>query len=138
MSKRKILIVDDIELIRKTLGEMVNADPMLEVCGYANDGAEAVKAAAAQDPDLVLLDLEMPEWDGMGFLRHYRHQTRGKVIVLSGKVGGALKPIGDAAIREGADAVISKSGTGGTGGNPDDSTQREIIATIYELLEIEN
>ena len=135
MSKKKILVVDDVELMRKTMGDIVNSDPGLEVVGYAEDGMQAVKVAADKHPDLILLDLEMPEWDGMGFLRHYRHQYEGKVIVLSAKVGGRLKPIGDAALRSGADAVLEKPmGEADASGRPSAESCKIIIDKIYEVL----
>ena len=70
-----------------------------------------------------------------GFLRHFRHKYEGKVIVLSGRVGGAFKPIGMAAERSGADAVVSKP-TGKAGDGITDSLGEELKSKIYELLEI--
>lgn len=135
MSTKRVLIVDDSELMRKVLTDFISGDPKLEVCGEAADGMEAVKVADELKPDLILLDMEMPEWDGMGFLRHFRHKYEGKVIVLSGRVGGAFKPIGMAAERSGADAVVSKP-TGKAGDGITDSLGEELKSKIYELLEI--
>ena len=135
MSTKRILIVDDSELMRKVLTDFITADPKLEVCGEAADGMQAVKVADELQPDLILLDMEMPEWDGMGFLRHFRHKYDGKVIVLSGRVGGAFKPIGMAAERSGADAVVSKP-TGKAGEGITDSLGEELRSKIYELLEL--
>lgn len=135
MSTKRVLIVDDSELMRKVLSEFITNDPNLEVCGEASDGMQAVKVADELQPDLILLDMEMPEWDGMGFLRHFRHKYNGKVIVLSGRVGGAFKPIGMAAERSGADAVMSKP-TGKAGEGITDTLGEELQAKIYELLEI--
>lgn len=132
MTKKRILVVDDQEIMRNIMAEIVNSDPNLEVCGFANDGAQAVKAVNSLSPDLVLLDLEMPEWDGMGFLRHYRSNFEGKVVVLSGKVAGALRPIGDAARRQGADEVLEKPT--GEGGKPTPADTKLIIDTIYKTL----
>ena len=89
--------------MRKVLTDFISGDPKLEVCGEAADGMEAVKVADELKPDLILLDMEMPEWDGMGFLRHFRHKYEGKVIVLSGRVGGHSNPSGWQ-LRSGADA----------------------------------
>ena len=135
MTTKRILIVDDSDLMRKVLTEFISADPKLEVCGEAADGMQAVKVADELQPDLILLDMEMPEWDGMGFLRHFRHKYEGKVIVLSGRVGGAFKPIGMAAERSGADAVMSKP-TGKAGEEMTDTLGQELKAKIYELLEL--
>ena len=134
MSTKRVLIVDDSELMRKVLTDFISGDPKLEVCGEAADGMEAVKVADELKPDLILLDMEMPEWDGMGFLRHYRSNFQGKVVVLSGKVGGALRPIGDAARRQGADEVLEKPK--GDGGKPTAEDTKMIIDTIYKVLEL--
>ena len=56
MTKKKILVVDDQEIMRNIMAEIVNADENLEVCGFANDGMQAVKQVDALSPDLVLLD----------------------------------------------------------------------------------
>lgn len=133
LGMKTILIVDDSKVMRDSLEEIVNNDPNLQVCGFAKDGAEAIKAASSLSPDLVLLDMEMPEWDGMGFLRHYRHEYSGKVIVLSAIVSGVMKPIGSAAEKHGADAVMPKpKGSELDGGEGELGTQ--LVAKIYEIL----
>jgi len=121
--------------MRTLLCEIVNADPNLEVIAMAEDGMDAVKIVTDNPPDLLLLDLEMPRWDGLNFLRHYRSKIDAKVVVLSGVVGGKKAPIGAAALRYGADAVVEKRVGDGDGGT-DGSAKNEIIETIYKLLEI--
>ena len=134
MSTKRVLIVDDSELMRKVLTDFISGDPKLEVCGEAADGMEAVKVADELKPDLILLDMEMPEWDGMGFCVISDTNTKVKSL-SSGRVGGAFKPIGMAAERSGADAVVSKP-TGKAGDGITDSLGEELKSKIYELLEI--
>jgi DNA-binding NarL/FixJ family response regulator len=56
----RILIADTSELYREMLKMVVEARPWLEVMGTVSDGCQAVEAVAAQHPDLVLMDLELP------------------------------------------------------------------------------
>jgi DNA-binding NarL/FixJ family response regulator len=60
-----VLIVDDQDLVRTGLEMIVGAAPDLEVVGQATDGAEAVRAAQRLRPDVVLMDVRMPEMDGI-------------------------------------------------------------------------
>jgi DNA-binding NarL/FixJ family response regulator len=61
----RVLIADDHEVVRQGLRTFLELDPELEVAGEAADGAEAVHAARRLRPDVVLMDLLMPEIDGV-------------------------------------------------------------------------
>jgi two-component system LytT family response regulator len=66
--KWKALIVDDEELARKLLREMLNLHPEIEVAAECANGMEAVKAAAEHKPDLLFLDVQMPKLTGFDVL----------------------------------------------------------------------
>ncbi|MFJ8386176.1 response regulator [Streptomyces sp. NPDC094438] len=84
MSVTRIVVADDHALFREALGELLNAQPSMTVVGYACDGAEAVRCAAAQQPDLLLLDLQMPSNHGPGTVRGVlRVAPRTRVLFLS-------------------------------------------------------
>jgi len=61
----KVLIVDDQVLIRAGIAAILRAAPGYEVTGEAHDGAEAVTMAERTEPDVVLMDIRMPEMDGI-------------------------------------------------------------------------
>lgn len=61
----RILIADDHSVVRQGLRIFLSADPELEVCGEARDGAEALALARKLSPDVVLMDLLMPVMDGI-------------------------------------------------------------------------
>jgi two-component system LytT family response regulator len=65
----RALVVDDEELARRRLCRLLAAEPDVVVVGECADGREAVAAIGALAPDLVLLDVRMPEVDGFGVLR---------------------------------------------------------------------
>ena len=67
-TKIKTLIVDDEPLARERLRKMLEAEPEIELLGECADGRAAVEVIQKQSPDLVFLDVQMPELDGFGVL----------------------------------------------------------------------
>jgi DNA-binding NarL/FixJ family response regulator len=79
-----LLIVDDHPVVRDGLRGMFAGDDRFRVLGEAANGREALTVAAATDPDVVLLDLRMPEMDGVSTIRALRDQgARARVLVLT-------------------------------------------------------
>jgi two-component system chemotaxis response regulator CheB len=72
MAKIRILVVDDAVVFRRIVTEELNKDPALEVVGTAANGRIALARMAALAPDVVILDVEMPEMDGLAALRALR------------------------------------------------------------------
>ncbi len=71
----RILVVDDHPVVRDGLVAMLGTQPDFEVVSEAATGLEAVQKAASYRPDLVLLDLEMPDIDGVEALRQMRERN---------------------------------------------------------------
>ncbi|MBJ7471957.1 MAG: response regulator transcription factor [Solirubrobacteraceae bacterium] len=61
----RVLIADDQALVRAGFSALVDAEPGLEVCAVANDGVEAVARVKDHRPDIVLMDVRMPQLDGL-------------------------------------------------------------------------
>lgn len=84
LTQHSILVVDDDHSMRQMLTEYLRGH------GYRVDGAatavEAVKAFAANQYDLVLLDLGLPDGDGVELARHWREQTSVAIIYITGRV----------------------------------------------------
>src|SRR5687768_10740227 len=68
MERIRTLIVDDEKPARRRLAELLGREPEIEVTGEARDGREAVDLVQAQTPDLMFLDIQMPDLDGFGVL----------------------------------------------------------------------
>ena len=79
----RVLIADDTAFNRKVLSEMLSRTPGVEVVGTAYDGRVAIKRIAQLRPDVVTLDLEMPELDGFAVLRWAMASHPLPVIVVS-------------------------------------------------------
>ncbi|TAK14085.1 MAG: response regulator transcription factor, partial [Anaerolineae bacterium] len=65
MKTIRILVADDHPVVRDGLVAILSTQPDFEVVGEAGDGKQALELAASQQPDLMLLDLEMPLKDGV-------------------------------------------------------------------------
>jgi two-component system, LytTR family, response regulator len=79
----RILIADDEDIARQILREHVEAIPALEVAGEASTGAETLARIIELKPDLVLLDLQMPELDGLSVVRSLRGQRTPLIIFVT-------------------------------------------------------
>jgi two-component system chemotaxis response regulator CheB len=80
----RVLVVDDSAYNRQTITSMLESRDNVEVVGRATNGKEALKLAFDLDPDVITLDLEMPEMDGFSFLRLLMSRKPIPVVVISG------------------------------------------------------
>jgi two-component system chemotaxis response regulator CheB len=102
----RVLIVDDSAFARTVLSRVLRASGGIEVIGTARDGDDALARIAELDPDVVTLDLTMPQLDGIGVLRALAGRPRPRVIVVS--VSTIDSAIGVEALALGAIDLISK------------------------------
>lgn len=113
----KVFFADDSSVVRRLLGDVLQADPRIDVVGMAKNGAEAIGEFARAKPDVVLLDVEMPVMDGVdaaGVIRSMDAQipiimfssitTRGGEATLDALANGAndyvTKPMGTGHVSE--------------------------------------
>ena len=78
----RVLVVDDQAVVRDATRMMLEASPVFQAVGEAASGREALAAIEALAPDLVLLDVRMPEMDGLETARRIRATQRPPVVVL--------------------------------------------------------
>jgi two-component system, chemotaxis family, protein-glutamate methylesterase/glutaminase len=84
--KIKVLVVEDSPTVRELLLHVLNAEPDLEVTGTARNGAEAVAAVKRQRPDVVTMDIQMPQLDGYAATRAIMECCPVPIVVVSNTV----------------------------------------------------
>jgi NarL family two-component system response regulator LiaR len=80
----RVLVVDDHLVVRKGIRALLGTEPGIEVVGEAGNGAEAVAEAARLQPDVILMDLVMPEMDGIAAIGQIvADQPAARILVLT-------------------------------------------------------
>ncbi|HYQ17323.1 MAG TPA: chemotaxis-specific protein-glutamate methyltransferase CheB [Polyangiaceae bacterium] len=109
MKKIRVLVVDDSAFARKVLRQVLSRSPHIEVVGTAHDGLDALERILELKPDVITLDLMMPNLDGMGVLHALKKldgATAPRVVVVS--MSDAQGDLAIAALREGATDLVQK------------------------------
>lgn len=132
MKKIRILVVDDSAYNRMVISKMLVSDETIDVVATASDGVEAVSKTLRLAPDVITLDLEMPNMDGFTFLRWLMKERPTPVLVLSGRsdsrsVFRALE-LGAVDFLAKPEARISKSLEG---------IKDELLSKIHAILNLE-
>jgi two-component system chemotaxis response regulator CheB len=103
----RVLVVDDSAFARKVVREVLQKSPQIEVVGIARDGLDALEMIADLKPDVITLDLVMPQLDGLGVLRALSEQEDPpRVVVVS--MADEDSELGVAALVAGAYDVVHK------------------------------
>ncbi len=77
----KLLVVDDSAFVRSVLAKKLAADPEIEVVGTARDGVDALKQVKRLKPDVVTMDVTMPQLDGLGALERIMDEIPTAVVI---------------------------------------------------------
>ena len=102
----RILTVDDHPILRKGLAALVNAEPDLKLVAEASNGKEAIEAFRSHQPDITLMDIQMPGLDGIEAIKAIRTEfPEAKIIILTTYTGDAQIV---RALKAGARAYILK------------------------------
>src|SRR5262245_27277357 len=80
---RTVLVVDDSAFMRQMVSQIVDASEDFRVVGTARDGLEAVRKVHELDPDVVTLDIDMPQLDGLNSLGYIMSETPRPVVMLA-------------------------------------------------------
>lgn len=81
-SVTRILLADDHALLREGLANMLDSEPGLAVVGQAGNGQEAVEMTFSLQPDVLLMDVKMPQMDGLAATRHIKSRNKDQRILL--------------------------------------------------------
>ena len=82
MRPLRILVADDHEVMRTGVRALIEHEPGWQVCGTATNGQEAVETAKKLKPEVVVLDMTMPELDGLEALRQIKHALPNTEVVI--------------------------------------------------------
>lgn len=122
MKRTRILLVDDHPLLRKGMLQLLELDPGFEAVGEAGNGEQALQLARQQQPDLILLDLNMAGMGGVETLESLRAAgIRARIVVLT--VSDSDEDV-VAALRAGADGYLLK-----------DMEPEDLMASLHRIIE---
>lgn len=83
MGKIKIIIADDSDFVRDGMKIILDVDDDFDVIGCARNGREAIEIAKENVPDIFLMDIQMPEMDGIEATKYIVENNLGKVLILT-------------------------------------------------------
>ncbi len=117
----RLLIADDHAFVRSGLRSMLRGEPGIEIVGEARNGREAVDLCRSLGPDLVLMDVRMPEMDGLEATRAIKHE-RPKVVILM------------VTMHENRNYILEATKAGATGYVLKDASREELISAVRRAV----
>ena len=120
----RLLIADDHALVRSGLRSMLQREPGIEIVGEARNGREAVKLCRSLRPDLVLMDVRMPDMDGLEATRAIKreHPETGVLMVT---------------MHENRDYMLEATKAGAAGYVLKDAPRNELVSAVRRVADAE-
>ncbi len=118
----RLLIADDHALVRSGLRSMLQREPGIEIVGEARNGREAVELCRSLRPDLVLMDVRMPEMDGLEATRAIKHQRPETGVLM-------------VTMHENRDYMLEATKAGAAGYVLKDAAREELIAAVRRVMD---
>jgi two-component system chemotaxis response regulator CheB len=129
----RVMVVDDSVVVRKIVTDVLSADPDIEVVGTAVNGKVAVAKLEQLKPDLITMDIEMPEMNGIEAVRAIRAlRNRVPIVMFSTLTDRGASATLDA-LSAGANDYVTKPANVGSVGQSMDSVRQQLIPKIKGL-----
>ncbi|SOD95291.1 protein-glutamate methylesterase/protein-glutamine glutaminase [Blastococcus haudaquaticus] len=133
MNPIRVMVVDDSVVVRKIVTDVLSADPDIEVVGTAVNGRIAVSKLEQLKPDLVTMDIEMPEMNGIEAVRAIRAtRNRVPIVMFSTLTERGASATLDA-LSAGANEYVTKPANVGSVGQSMESVREQLIPKIKAL-----
>ncbi len=130
----RVLIVEDSAVERELLTHILESDSRMQVVGVAEDGEKALSAVERLKPDVITMDIHMPNLDGFDTTRRIMETNPVPIIIVSGSYNANDANKSFRAIEAGALAILRKPGGPGHPDYPNDAA--ELIRTVKMMSEI--
>jgi two-component system, chemotaxis family, protein-glutamate methylesterase/glutaminase len=133
MPKIRILVVDDSVVVRRMVSDVLVADPELEIAGTAANGKIALAKIPQVNPDIVILDVEMPELDGLGTLVGIRKLLPNLPVIMYSTLTQRGAEATLEALSKGASDYVTKPSNVGSAAQGLERIRTELIPKIKAL-----
>lgn len=133
MPRTRVLVVDDAVVVRKIVTDALAADPTLEVVGTAPNGRIALSKIPQLNPDIITLDVEMPEMDGLQTLVALRQRYPTLPVIMFSTLTERGKTVTMDALLKGANDYVTKPANVGSVAEAIERIREQLIPKIHQL-----
>ncbi|MCC6590760.1 MAG: chemotaxis response regulator protein-glutamate methylesterase [Bryobacterales bacterium] len=130
----RVLIVDDSVVIRRLVSHALEAYPFIEVIGVAGNGAAAIEKIRQSKPDVVTLDIEMPEMDGLTALKKIRREFPDVRVVMFSTLTERGVAVTFEALALGADDYVTKASNEGSLDQSMQRLRQELVPKLKQFF----
>ena len=132
----RVLVVDDSVVVRRIICSAVEADPNLILAGSAPNGRIALERLNQWNPDVVTLDIEMPEMDGIETLRHIRATHPNLPVIMCSTLTERGAAITIDALLAGANDYVTKDVRAASSLDPREGFRTELVSKIKQFFNL--
>jgi two-component system chemotaxis response regulator CheB len=131
----RVLVVDDSVVVRRLLSDALSSDPRISVVGSAANGSIALQKLGQLTPDVVILDIEMPDLDGIETVRRLRKDWPDLPVIMCSALTERGADVTLRALAAGATDYVTKPSTQGAQQDRMSSFKSELLAKVTALGE---
>lgn len=130
----RVMVVDDSPTVLDLLVHILGSDPKIEIVGCATDGEEAVRMAKEKRPDVITMDLHMPNMDGFEATRRIMEECPTPIVIVSGSTNAGEVDASFRAIEAGALVIVQRPF--GPGHEAYGETAAALVRTVQSMAEV--